>query len=280
MTQNNLGNAYRDLPGGTGHRTWSRPSLLYRRAAVYTRDAFPIDWAMTQNNLGMLTATGSRDRAQNLEQAIAAYTAALDIYTRDAFPIQWAMTQNNLGQLTATGSRGTSIEPGAGHRCLYRGVGGAHPGCLPHPMGHDPEQPRGHLRRPDRGDRAQNLEQAIAAYTAALDIYTRDAFPIDWAMTQNNLGVTYGDRIAGDRAQNLEQAIAAYTAALDIYTRDAFPIDWAMTQNNLGVTYGDRIAGDRAQNLEQAIAAYTAALEVRTRDAFPIDYRDTQLNLA
>ena len=130
-----------------------------------------------------------------------------------------------------------------------------------------------------RGERADNLERAIAAYESALQVYTRDAFPQQWAMTQNNLGIAYSDRIRGDRADNLERAIAAYEAALQVRTRDAFPQQWAMTQNNLGSAYQNRIRGDRADNLERAIAAYEAALQVRTRDAFPQDWAMTQNNL-
>ncbi|WP_156093363.1 tetratricopeptide repeat protein, partial [Planktothrix serta] len=68
-----------------------------------------------------------------------------------------------------------------------------------------------------------NLEKAIAAYQAALEVYTRTAFPEDWAMTQNNLAAAYYSRIRGERADNLEKAIAAYQAALEVYTRTAFP---------------------------------------------------------
>src|SRR4028119_1328545 len=46
-----------------------------------------------------------------------------------------------------------------------------------------------------RGEKAQNIEQAIESYTAALSVYTREAFPEDWALTQNNLGVAYYNRI-------------------------------------------------------------------------------------
>ena len=103
----------------------------------------------------------------------------------------------------------------------------------------------------ETGDKADNLEQAIAAYLEALSVYTRTAFPQDWAMTQNNLGIAYSDRIRGDKADNLEQAIAAYREALSVYTRTAFPQKWAMTQNNLGIAYSDRIRGDKADNLDR-----------------------------
>ncbi|WP_287267314.1 tetratricopeptide repeat protein [Moorena sp. SIO3A2] len=42
----------------------------------------------------------------------------------------------------------------------------------------------------------------------ALEVSTREAFPINWAGTQNNLGNAYRNRITGDKAQNLEDAFA------------------------------------------------------------------------
>ena len=105
-----------------------------------------------------------------------------------------------------------------------------------------------------RGDRAENLERALHHYTQALEVRTRQAFPADWAMTQNNLAIAYTDRIRGDRAENLELAIHHYTQALEVYTRQADPRRWAGTQNNLANAYADRIRGDRAENLELPIA--------------------------
>ena len=131
-----------------------------------------------------------------------------------------------------------------------------------------------------RGEKAENIELAIASYTAALEVRTRHAFPEDWAMTQNNLGEAYRERIRGEKAQNIELAIASYTNALSVYTRDAFPQDWAMTQNNLAIAYNNRIRGEKAENIEQAIKCYTNALSVRTRDAFPEQWAMTQNNLA
>ncbi|MEO1211846.1 MAG: tetratricopeptide repeat protein, partial [Cyanobacteria bacterium J06638_20] len=114
---------------------------------------------------------------------------------------------------------------------------------------------------------------------SALQVYTREAFPQQWAMTQNNLGTAYKNRIRGERADNLERAIDAFQAALQVYTREAFPQQWAMTQNNLGIAYSDRIRGERADNLERAIDAYQSALQVRTREVFPQDWAMTQNNL-
>ena len=52
-----------------------------------------------------------------------------------------------------------------------------------------------------QGNRAENLEAAIKASEAALTVYTREAFPQEWAKTQNNLGIAYqtASRAAGRR---------------------------------------------------------------------------------
>ncbi len=124
-----------------------------------------------------------------------------------------------------------------------------------------------------------NLELGITAYQLALQVYTREAFPVDWAMTQNNLASAYLYRIKGQRADNLEISIAVCELALQVYTREAFPINWAAIQNNLAFIYSNRIKGQKADNLELAIAACQLALQVRTREAFPVDWAATQNNL-
>ena len=72
------------------------------------------------------------------------------------------------------------------------------------------------------GDRAENLEGAMAAYQAALEVLTREDLPIQWATTQNNLGNAFCERIRGDRADNLEGAIAAYTHVLEIHPENGW----------------------------------------------------------
>jgi tetratricopeptide (TPR) repeat protein len=108
------------------------------------------------------------------------------------------------------------------------------------------------------------LEQAVGTYKAALEERTRDRVPLQWAMTQNNLGTalrSLGERESG--TARLEQAVAAYKAALEERTRDRVPLDWAMTQNNLGIALqrlGERESG--TARLEQAVAAWDACLTV------------------
>jgi tetratricopeptide (TPR) repeat protein len=125
------------------------------------------------------------------------------------------------------------------------------------------------------------LEEAAAAYRAALEQFTRDRVPLDWARTQSGLGTALGrlgERESG--TARLERAVAAYRAALEEWTRDRVPLDWARTQMNLGNALwrlGERESG--TARLEQAVAAYRAALEERTRDRVPLEWARTQMNL-
>ncbi|MFB2881344.1 CHAT domain-containing protein [Floridanema aerugineum] len=135
-----------------------------------------------------------------------------------------------------------------------------------------------HISDFPRGNRANNIEIAIAGYQIVLSYWELESE--DWAGTQNNLATAYLYRIIGERAENLERAIEYYAAALTVRTRDAFPQDWAMAQHNLATAYLYRTRGERAENLEQAIEYYTAALTVLTRDAFPENWAGTQNNLA
>ena len=129
------------------------------------------------------------------------------------------------------------------------------------------------------GNKASNMEIAIASYETVLEFCIQEAFPQQWAMTQSNLGNAYTERIKGDKAENIEQAIQLYQTVLQVFTQHAFPQEWAMIQNNLGNAYWNRIKGDKAENIEQAIQFFQAALLVRSPNNFPQDWAGTQNNL-
>ncbi|MEG4022513.1 CHAT domain-containing protein [Microcoleus sp. S13C4] len=129
------------------------------------------------------------------------------------------------------------------------------------------------------GSRADNLEIAITGYEIAANVLTQEACPEKWAALQNNLAITYCDRIRGTRSENIERAIAACQLALQVYTKEAFPEQWATVQNNVGSGYYDRIRGDRAENIEKVISACQSALQVYTQEAFPEKWATLQNNL-
>src|SRR5262249_40096956 len=70
-------------------RTW--------RSISYQRERVPLDWAQTQNDLGLALATlGEREAdTAHLEEAVAMYHLALEERTRKRVPLDWAQTQDN-----------------------------------------------------------------------------------------------------------------------------------------------------------------------------------------
>jgi Asp-tRNA(Asn)/Glu-tRNA(Gln) amidotransferase A subunit family amidase len=106
------------------------------------------------------------------------------------------------------------------------------------------------------------LRSAADAWCALLILCPRERAPLDWAMTQNNLGAPL--QVLGQRGDDaaLHRAVAAYEAALLERTRERAPLDWAVTQNNLGNAL--QVLGERGDDeaLRRAVAAFEAALNV------------------
>ena len=208
MTQNNLGNALSRLGERESGTERLEEAVAAYRAALQerTRERVPLHWAMTQNNLGnALWRLGERESGTaRLEEAVDAYRAALQERTRERVPLDWAMTQNNLGNALSSARRA-----GERHRSGWRRRStpiarrcrsGPASGC----------RCSGRRRRTTSATRfrgsasgraaPQRLEEAVAAYRAALQEQTRERVPLDWATTQNNLGNALSSaRRAGER---------------------------------------------------------------------------------
>ena len=92
-------------------------------------------------------------------------------------------------------------------------------------MGQDPDVSRIALATLGvRESGTARLEEAVAAYRAALEERTRTRVPRDWAKTQNNLGLALATLgVRESRTARLEEAVAAYRAALEELTRAVAP---------------------------------------------------------
>lgn len=119
------------------------------------------------------------------------------------------------------------------------------------------------------GNKAINLEIALAGYETIAKIFTKKVFAKQWAALQNNLGTIYYERIYGDRSENLEKAIIAYKAALEYFTQEMEIKEWVITLTNLGNVYCERIKGERTNNLEEAIFCYNTILQSRNHKILP-----------
>ncbi|TVP67229.1 MAG: tetratricopeptide repeat protein [Nodularia sp. (in: Bacteria)] len=129
---------------------------------------------------------------------------------------------------------------------------------------------------------AENWQQAVLAYSEALQYRQADIEPLKYAACQNNLGTAYWH--LGQYNQpvvNLQKAIASYSQALTHYSPEQEPLKYGMIQNNIGTAYWNLAQYDEqpAENLQLAIAVYCEALKYRTPANVPSACAATQNNL-
>lgn len=253
---------------------------------ILTRQHSPLDWAMTQNNLGVvLSHLGNRESGTaRLDEAVAAYGEALKVHTRSQAPLQWAMTQDNLGNVLAILG-----EREAGTERLEEAVTLFHDTLLEYTRTRSPSNwaktqnnlGNALVKLGEREPGTTRLEQAAAAYRESLQERTRDRVPLQWAMTQSNLGtalIALGERESG--TVRFEEAVAVLREVLLVYTRQRMPLNWAMAQSNLGCALmglGKRQSG--SAQLEDAVVAFRGALEVFTRQGAPFQWGTIQNSL-
>jgi tetratricopeptide (TPR) repeat protein len=102
------------------------------------------------------------------------------------------------------------------------------------------------------------LGAAIDKQKRLIELTPRARVPLDWAMTQNNLGTAL-ERLGERESETarLAEAVAAYREALVERTRARVPLDWAMSFGNQGVALMQL-----AQRMKDAAMAQTAVLQI------------------
>jgi tetratricopeptide (TPR) repeat protein len=209
--------------------------------ALRPRERVPLEWAMTQSNLGsVLRVLGERENSTaRLEEAVAAFRAALTERTRERVPLDWAATQNNLG--TALQRLG-ELENGTAR--LEQAVAAFRAALTERTRERVPldwARTQDYLGNAlgwlgERESGTARFEEAVAAHRAALTEITRERAPVQWATTQNNLGFALerlGERENG--TARLEEALTVLEAALTERPRERVPVSWAMSMGNHGV---------------------------------------------
>jgi CHAT domain-containing protein len=112
-----------------------------------------------------------------------------------------------------------------------------------------------------RGDRADNIDQAIRLHEEIVQLCSLQISPTDRAASHTDLGRLYFQRIEGDKAENLETAIEHCQQALKVWTRDEHTIGWAEVQDLLGTLFRRRLHGNPTKNLEDSFFHHQVALE-------------------
>lgn len=126
------------------------------------------------------------------------------------------------------------------------------------------------------------IQDAIAHYHRALKVFTREAWPREFAILHNNLAIAYLSIPATDERARMREALAvqSFEQVLQVITLVDHPSEYAMTQNNLGNALQYAPSSHPVANLLRAVEAYDEALKVRTARDTPAEYANTISNKA
>jgi tetratricopeptide (TPR) repeat protein/pimeloyl-ACP methyl ester carboxylesterase len=286
MVENSLGNALVALSTINTVGSTSRLQEAvdnYRKSAKYYLEKEPLDWAMTQNNLGAaLVLLGERNRNFDLlNMAADAFRGALDKYDRSETPLAWAATRNNLGDaLAAAGAHNQNSTFLQEAETAFREAFEVYK-FNNKPLDLAMTQNNLGTVLMQLGERElspKRLEDAVDIYNQLLfgkDIETSSLFK---SRIQNNLGnalVALGKR--QPTRITLEKAITLYRDALRIRTKDKNPRAFARTSTNLCIAL--TILGQRDSDikmLEEAVAVCREAESKRNLKEEPLGWAMTQ----
>ncbi|BAY94716.1 MULTISPECIES: hypothetical protein [unclassified Tolypothrix] len=126
------------------------------------------------------------------------------------------------------------------------------------------------------------IVDSISAYHQALQVFTWQDYPQEYAILYNNLAIAYLSMPLASEREYLHQGLAVQSllVALKHIKLSEHPREYAMLQNNLGNAWQYLVTAHPLENNLRAIAAYDEALKVRNRQDTPIEYAHTISNKA
>ena len=130
------------------------------------------------------------------------------------------------------------------------------------------------------GVRADNLEDAVSAFKAALEVMAPETDPVGWARNMDSLGTCYMERVRGDHGENIEQAIDAFRAAADQERRLGIPDYRTHVMAHLAHALMERRRGDAGENFSDAIQILSRSLRLHNRDGSPREWARIMADLA
>lgn len=222
---------------------------------VFSLAESPYLWSLVKHDLGICyyeRAVG--DKAENIEKAIDCFEDALKVRIRDKFPSAWQASTANLA--AAQMSRvGRNEKEGIENAILI------YEQLLEHLSKQDSPQYFANAQNNagmawfykanysnNNSDKHFAYSQSIKHYELALQIYTEDDLPEDWAMSKMNLGNSLSFR--GDSGDMIT-AKMSYQDALRVYKLEQFPVEWAKTKLGLGYMHW------RLNELDESVAIYS-----------------------
>jgi tetratricopeptide (TPR) repeat protein len=126
------------------------------------------------------------------------------------------------------------------------------------------------------------MTDSIQAYQKALEVFTWQKYPQEYAILHNNIAIAYLSIPPTSEREYLRQgySVQTFEEALKHIELISHPREYAMLQNNLGNALQYLPSSHPLENVVRAIAAYDEALKVRNPKDTPLEYANTISNKA
>ncbi len=262
------------------------PDTSHRSAERYEAEVQRAEILQT-----IFVRTGGNESGAARDRALAIHDILNLICDRDGDPISWARLQNMRGILFRTISeRMTDDRSYWQDKAIY-----AYQKAMEVYVEHDMTDDLALVRmnaaniqrvRSEEAPPAEArvlLETAAASFVAMSEQFTRETYPVNWAIGKNNLADAYaalGNLSEGEEQDRFfNRAEMAAKEALEVRTREAMPKDWATTRTNLAAL--KYLRAGRETKANRAVAAYEGVvddreeiLEVQTKTGMPRQWAD------
>ncbi|MBD5634973.1 MAG: CHAT domain-containing protein, partial [Candidatus Eremiobacteraeota bacterium] len=253
----NLGNDYADRIAGERAENLEQAIIAFGHALDVFRSTDPIAWARTMTNLApTFLARLHGDRSQNIEEAIAICDGVIDAIG-DKVPHVRAMASfHRAAALTEriAGDRSQNVEDAiVAYEALLTGAFA--PGSYPYLRAATQVRLGEAYDARRAGERTQNVRRAIDSIELALRIYTREAFPLDWARATATLARLQLSSAGSAPGETVARALDAYRAALDTFVSAGVSADILRTARGLGDAFAER------ERFTESLVPYRYALE-------------------
>jgi CHAT domain-containing protein/tetratricopeptide (TPR) repeat protein len=211
------------------------------------------------------------EREENLERALDAMMFALDLRGQVGPREEWARVLANVGALYWQRAASERDQRSVGNRSddIERAIGAWRAAAEVFDIHASSEQAEqwvattenlatGYLHR-RAGERAQNVELALAAIKALAGFHRDRGQYAQWARTQNWLANTLIEHCPDPTGDHVERAIEIFATVLHNASGQTED-DVASTEVNLALAYMHRVQGDRRQNVARAMSYCRSAL--------------------
>jgi tetratricopeptide (TPR) repeat protein len=194
------------------------------------------------------------NRDLNVREAISSADQALAFIDRTKYPIAWAKAMQVRGSAYKELPNATiddlkeAIHSADLAMAEYKQHGDEHDWALTmnnRGAAFKDEALRGILRE-------ANLAEAIQCFEQALEVLTRERYPFEWALSANNLAISYVELPSLHHNEDIRRAIDLFGDSLKIRTFERDRIEWAFTMVNIATAYLSIEGPSRAEALKYA----------------------------